>query len=619
MGNPAGDAVSARRLALALLLAAAPAAAEQAPPFLASHAAGGLALRLELGAASGGPVRVGEPALLRLRFATGEDPSGPPARFLRPAAWAERDGARPASCRERVRGLLQPRIGLSAAVDFNAWQLGVVSDNGALHVIDPIGGTARTRLLALVNLGGKAGGVAEDRARDAVFVAVPALGEVVEIDSLRWGERRRIATGGAPRGLLVDADGASLWVDLGTEVLRLDRARGEVAARVALPGGAAALVPLAPGVLLAAGPAGAALLRGDAATPLPLLGDGFAAAAFSPLAEQALLLDARAGRLLVVTAEGAQAASLAVAPGAAGVFLDPSGRLAFVPEPEAAQVTVVDLARGEVAHRIALPGAVPLRVGFSRSQAFVQSAPGARIAAIALSSLGESGTPAIAWIAAGEGGIAPGQALGDLAVAAPGGGAMLMADPAEGVVQVYTEGMAAPSGALRLPPGTRPLALLPVDRALREVAPGLHEAVGIFPQPGRYAIPVMLQGGGFLHCFTAEIGDVTTAPIAARLGVELAEAPLLLAGAPARLQLRLRGPAAQGAAWMAAEDLELLAVQFDGHWSERLPLQPLGEGLYAAEALAPPRPGPVLLHLRSRALGLEPGSLPHLVLQAGRP
>jgi hypothetical protein len=558
----------------------------------------------------------GAPALLRLRFATGADPAGPPARYLRPAAWAEREGGRSLACRDRVQGLLQPRIGLRADADFNAWQLALLSDGGALHVLDPLGGSARSRLLAAVNLHGVGAALAADPARDAAFIAVPATREVVEVDTLRWTERRRIPAGDAPGALLADADGATLWVAAGEAVLRLDRATGEVAARLAPGFAPRALAPLGPGAVLAAGEGGAAILRADAVQALPGLGDGFAAAAWSPLAELGLLLDARAGRLLAVTPGGAVAHAFHVAPGATEVAVDPSGRLALVPEAGEAQVTVIDLARGAVAHRVALEGATPVSVAFSRTQAFIRSAATPRIALLPLAALGGGAAPAPAWIAAGDAGT--GTAAGPLVAAAPDGNAMLIADGAQPLVHVYTEGMAAPSGTLRGPPG-RPLALLAVDRALKEVAPGLHEAVGIFPRGGRHVLPVMLQGGGFLHCFAVEIGGEPPAPLSARLGYALEEAPRLAAGAPATLRLRLRGPEEAAPAWAAASDLRARLVQFAGHWQAVLPLTPLGDGLYATPDVAPPEAGPLLLHLESPSLGLRPGTLPHLNLRVEAP
>ncbi|MBK1662578.1 YncE family protein, partial [Paracraurococcus ruber] len=181
-------------------------------------------------------------------------------------------------------------------------------------------------------------------------------------------------------------------------------------------------------------------------------------------AELALLLDRTAGKVVA-------AGHRAVAPGAAGLFPDPSGRLLLVPEPDERRVTVIDLARGVVAHRVALEGA-PDRIGFSRGQAYAPHAEGGRVSLIALNSLVEGAQPAIATIAAGEGGLAAADALGATIATAPGDGAMLIAAPDDGMVHVYMEGMAAPRGALRIPQQIRPLAMTPIDRGLREVAPG---------------------------------------------------------------------------------------------------------------------------------------------------
>lgn len=611
--------------ALAALLLGAGAAAAEGPVLRETHGEAGLTATLEIRAADGGAVRAGELALLSLRFAA-ED--GGPARGLRPAAWAERAGLRATDCRERVRGLIQGRLGRRAEVDLNAWQLAYLGDNGALYVLDPVGGGTRTRLLAVANLGGRAGGLAEDGARDTIFVSLPERGEVVELDTRRWAERRRIAVGGRPARLVLDGGGARLWVgqDGGpgatAEVAAIDRATGEVVARLPAGPGPHALAAAGEGRAVAASPTGGAVLLEAAAgaTPLPGLGGGFADAAWSPLAELALLLDRAEGRVLALRRDGRPVASWPVAPGAAGLFTDPSGRLLLVPETAEERLTVIDLGRGAVAHRIALEGR-PLRVGFSRTQAYVQFEGASRVSLVALGSLVEGGAPAVVGIAAGEAGLAAGEApLGATVATAPGDGAMLIASPEERAVHVYMEGMAAPSGALRTPQA-RPLAITAIDRGLREVAPGHYETQLVFPGAGRYVIPVMQQGGGFLHCFAAEVEGDRGLPLARRLQLELAgpEGPATLpaGGVPATLRLRLRGPAGEGA-WREAPDLVARVVQFAGHWQQRLPLRPLGDGLYEV-AVAPPRPGPVNLYVESASLGLQPGSLPHLALRAVAP
>lgn len=634
---------------LPLFIGAAAAAAEETTAAAgvmpaATATGGGLTARLEVRPlrADATAIRAGEPALFRLDFTTGEEGAAAgatPARGLKPAAWAER-GARASSCRERMRGLLEARFGRRAELDLNAWHLAYVGDNGALYVLDPVGGTQRSRLLTAVNLGAQVGGLAEDPARDTLYVSLPAEGEVLEIDTLRWTPRRRIAVGGRPARLLLDADGLRLWVGQDgaegatAEVAMVDRAGGTVTARLAAPAGTGpqVLAAAGPGRVVVGAPDGAALLDATraapgqepvASQPLPGLGGGFADAAWSPLAELALLLDPAEGRVLALRpGDGRPVATWPVSPGAAGLFPDPSGRLLFVPEPGEGRVAVIDLGRGVVAHRVPIEGAAPLRVGFSGTQAYVQSAAGARVALIALNSLLESGRPAVATIAAGEGGLRPGEVVGPTVRAAPGEDAMLIAAPEERAIHVYQEGMAGPSGLLRAPRG-RPLAILTADRGLRETAPGRYEAQAIFPGPGRYVVPVMVQGGGFLHCFELDVmGDGRPPPLSARLGLEFeggAEDRVLRAASPAPLRLRLRGPAEEPA-WREARDVTARLVQFEGHWQTRLRLRALGDGLYeAASAVTPPRPGPVNLYVESPSLGLEPGTLPYIALRAEGP
>lgn len=583
------------------------------------HAMGGAVARLELRPAPGEALEAGQALLLRLELA---DEDGRPLRGLRPAAWAERGGGGIA-CRDRVRGLLENRLGRRAEVNFNAWHLAYLGDNGAVQVLDPVGGTSRTRLLAALALGGEAGGWAADAAGNRIFASVPSLGEVVEIDTLRWVVARHIPVGGRPARLALDAATQRLWVgqdgEAGAtaEVALLGLDTGTVLARLPVGPGPHALAALGPGRALAAGTDGAVSLGAEGASPLPGLGGGFTEAAHSALAQLSLLLNAAAGRVLALDAAGQPVGLWNVAPGAAGLFPDPTGRLLFIPEPGEDRVTVIDLARRAVAHRVPVPGG-PLRLGFSGTQAYVQSREGSSVTLIALGSLEEGGTPALTGIAAGSGALEGGAALGPLVVAAPGQEGMLIAEPEQRVVHVYMEGMAAPSGLLRAPRG-RPLALAAIDHALRETAPGRYETRAVFPGPGRYILPVMLQGGDFLHCFEADLGEDRALPLARRLTVAPPESgDTLPAGTPSALRLRLSGPE-DSPAWRSAPDASVLLTQLSGHWQERLPLRPVGDGRYEAEGVTPPRPGLLRLHLVAPSLGLEAGTLPPLMLRAVSP
>ena len=606
--------------ALLALAGAAAMAGNPAAALTATHRDRGIEARLEVLAAGSAPM-ADEPATLRLTF-TGE--GGSPVRGLRPAAWAERVTTRAQDCRERVRGLLERRLGRTPEVDFNAWHLAYLGSNGAVQVIDPVGGSTRSRLLAAINLGARPGGWVDDPARDTILVSLPEKAEIVEIDTLRWIERRRLPVSGRPAQIVPDPGGARLWVgqDGGegatAEVTLLDRGTGEVLARLPAGPGPHRLAAARAGQAVLATAAGAALLDADAPRPLPVLGAGFGDVAHSKLAGATLLLDSAGGRVLSIGADGSPNGAWEVAAEAAGLFLDPSERLLFVPEPAERRVTVIDLARGVVAHRVALE-ASPLRVGFSGTQAYIQAEAGASVSLLALGSLVESGTPAVTTIAAGEGGLVPGEALGPMITAAPGDSAMLIAAPSEGVVHVYMEGMAAPSGLLRVPRG-RPLAIAAVDHGLREIAPCRYETQALFPNAGRYVLPVLLQGGSFLHCFELEVGGEAALPLSRRLGLEIAGpgGRTLPAGMPALLRLRLRGPEEEGA-WREAGDLTARLVQFAGHWQTRLPLRPLGDGLYELAEVTPPRPGPLNLYVESPSLGLEPGTLPHIMLRAVAP
>src|SRR5678816_778703 len=114
-----------------------------------------------------------------------------------------------------------------------------------------------------------------------------------------------------------------------------------------------------------------------------------------------------------------------------------------------------------------------------------------------------TGQPDVAKFPGGQ--IAPEEArtessIADAIVPAPEGNSVLLANPADGVIYYYTEGMAAPMGSFQNY-RREPRAVMVWDQSLREASPGVYSTNLKLIGAGDYDVAFLLDTPRVSHCF----------------------------------------------------------------------------------------------------------------------
>jgi DNA-binding beta-propeller fold protein YncE len=346
------------------------------------------------------------------------------------------------------------------------------------------------------------------------------------------------------------------------------------------------------------------------------LGSRLTGLAYSSLAGAVYALDAASGTLHVIDAqEHTPRARIELRPGHATVQFTPDGRWGFVLNRETATVEVLDATADRVAHRIEVPQ--PDQVAFTEGFAYVRSLASERITMIGLQELESGEAPVVAGFDAGTGvpGSVRRHGITGAVVPAPEAGAVVVANPADGGVYFYKEGMMAPKGSFQNW-GSSVAGLEVVSRNLRErePEPGLYTVRIRPPASGAYELAFLLDSPRVVHCFPVSVAaNPVFAERRERLEVDYsATEQRVQAGAQAELRVRLT----QGGAPRAdVQDLQAYYFLVPGRLARREPLRALGGGEYQA-SLPVPEAGAYYVYLESDALGLSMGGVPSVTLLA---
>jgi hypothetical protein len=202
-------------------------------------------------------------------------------------------------------------------------------------------------------------------------------------------------------------------------------------------------------------------------------------------------------------------------------------------------------------------------------------------------------------------------------VAVPGGGAVLVANPGDGDVHYYKEGMAAPIGQFTNY-GHDPQAVLVLDRSLRENSPGAFVANATLPPAGTYDVALFVDAPRVITCFrivVAENPELERTKRRVPLLIEhLTARKEIVTGAPAQIEVRLRDGKTRELV-RALADAGVLIMQAGGPWSQRQPLVATGDGRYTTR-FTPPAPGAYYVYVECPSVGLRASNPYFLVLDA---
>lgn len=628
---------SFRRTVAALLLAATAAwsgaVAAAAPadrPAAASGAIEREGVRVEFslvatsGAAAGGAVVEGAEA--RVRFRLSDATTGAPLKGLRLSAWIDQQRAGQAegdqACRGKVQSFLQGNLSARPSVDLNSYQLLALNQEPNISVIDPLGGFGSTKLLKLVGLPSPGEDWVLTRDQRRLYVSMPLVNQIAVVDTDSWKVTDHIDAGFKPGRLVLQADGKYLWAALGDRTVAVvDPATLKVVTRIDTGAGPHELL-LSPddSRAFATNRADGTLSVIDVQRLKKLVdvpvGTSPVTLAYSRLAGAAYVGSSGDGMVVAVDARTSKvSARISTRPGVQAIRFTPDGRFGLVANRIDNTVQVLDVASSKIVRSIPV-GVGPEQISFTDTFAYVRSTGTSQVSTIRLSTLDKE--PHVVTFPGGQ--KAPERSssasLAPAIVPAPEGAAVYVANPADQALYYYSEGMAAPQGALQNY-RREARAVLLVDRSLRETEPGVYSAQTRLPAAGQYDVALVLDVPRVLHCFvaTARPDPALAAGRAASPSLEyLVERRNVPVSEPVMVRFRLRDGASSKVS-PDFTDVQVLSFRPPGASQSRNAARPVGDGIYEAR-LSLPQAGVYYVFVEAPSAQVRYNRFPPLMLNA---
>jgi hypothetical protein len=162
-----------------------------------------------------------------------------------------------------------------------------------------------------------------------------------------------------------------------------------------------------------------------------------------------------------------------------------------------------------------------------------------------------------------------------------------------------------------------PLAVLVVDRSLREIKPGIYSTTIKLPASGRYDVAFLNDAPRVSHCFelSAETNPALKEkqPVALRIDHQLKELKLPV-GQDFTLRFKLTDTAT-GNPKSDLKDVRVLTFLSPGIWQHRDIAKSIGDGVYEIK-INVPQTGVYMVFVESASMGIRYRDLPYLMLQA---
>jgi hypothetical protein len=192
---------------------------------------------------------------------------------------------------------------------------------------------------------------------------------------------------------------------------------------------------------------------------------------------------------------------------------------------------------------------------------------------------------------------------------------VLVANPSDGVIYYYSEGMAAPMGSFQNY-RRAPRAVMVVDRSLRETTAGVYTTTTKLPKSGVYDVAFLLDSPRITHCFNAEAKPNPDVPREKQVAVRI---EYLNKDKQLRVDenYKLRFKIVDNATSKAKSDLKdvrVLTLLSSGVWQKRDFAQSVGDGVYELD-IKVPQTGLYLVFVESRSQGVSFRQLPYMTLQ----
>lgn len=565
-----------------------------------------------------------------VKFKITDTTTGTPVKGLHFSAWIslrDTEKAPDASqCRTKIQSYLAGSLQAQPDVDLNSYYILALNKSADISVIDPLMGFGGSKLLTLIMMKSPGEDWVLTSDQEKLFVTLPLINQVAVIDAQSWKITNYIDTGVKPTTIRLQPDQKYVWIGHeGSEpsesgVTVIDTETLKIAAQLRTGAGRHEIV--------VTGDNRYAFVSNHEAGTVSVIdvqklskindvkvGPNPVSLTLSELSKAIYALSETNGSVTVMDQQGQVQARIKTKPGSRVLRFAPGGRYGFVLNTKESTLSIFDAASNRVLHEVKV-GNAPDQIAFSDTFAFVRSLETESVKMLRLATIGTEVD--VTEFPGGQGIPAQGSSpvRADSVVLAPEGNSIVLANPVDKTLYYYQEGMAAPMGSFQNY-RREPLAVLIVDRSLRETTPGIYSATVKLPASGRYDVAVLTDSPRIAHCFEAAADPnpllKDKQAVALRIEHQSKETQLQV-----NRDFLLRFKLIETRTNKAKDDLNdvrVLTFIASGIWQRRDIAKPLGNGIYEVN-LNLPESGVYRVFVESDSMGVHYQDLPGITLQA---
>jgi hypothetical protein len=316
------------------------------------------------------------------------------------------------------------------------------------------------------------------------------------------------------------------------------------------------------------------------------LGSTALSMAWSELSQR-LLISTAAGDLLFVDATNTQnpvvATQVSLGAAATALTLIDKGRFALALLPTQKSVAIIDIAKAQVLQRVEVI-ADASQIALSPNFAYVHSAARAQASLLSLADVRTGSVKPIHIATGAPNSINPiANIISPLLHTTPDSMSMLIANPQDGQIYQYAEGMMAPVGSFSNYKRSA-TAMLVLNNGFEALGSGRYRTTVRYTQGGAYELVLSGVQPRFANCLAMQLPEadakptsLATAPQASLLSVKNSEASDAL-----EVQVQLLDKRTQQTI-TAVPDLVLLAFDRRSGWQRRVTMVERAPGTYVAQ------------------------------------
>ncbi len=567
---------------------------------------------------------------VNVQFKVTDTTTGTPVKGLGLSAWISKGLdeklMNPAECREKIRSYLTGSLRARPDVDLNSFYVLALNKSPDISVIDPLLGFGGSKLLTLIMLKSPGEDWLLTRTGEKLYVTLPLIDKVALINTRSWVVQSYIDVGAKPMRIAIQPDQQYVWVANDG-----NKSEGGVTVIETATSKVVATIPTGAGqhdIVISNDNRFAFVSNSETGTVSIIdirkleklsdvkVGPQPMALAASELSKAVYVGSQGDGIITVIDEQKHQVLTrMKTKPGARSIRFAPGGRYGFVLNTTQSAVHIFDAASNRMLHEVNIVKS-PDQITFSSAFAFVRSLDTEIVYMLRLGKIDQEVD--VTEFPGGQ--VPPGQGStpvrADSIVLAPEGNSVIVGNPVDKVLYYYTEGMAAPMGNFQNY-RREPLAVLVVDRSLREIKPGLYSTTIKLPASGRYDVAFLNDSPRVAHCFNlfAETNPLLKEAKKVALSIEhQVKERKLAVSQDFTFRFKLI-ETATGNPKSDLNDVRVLTFLSPGVWQRRDIARPLGDGVYELK-ISVPEAGLYMLFVESPSMGVRFTDLPYLMLEA---